>query len=168
MWSSCNKNHSACELGFMTEDDFEFIRAPEPLGSVQVSFLNLTTSCLENPTHGNEMRFFEDCFASDLRAGMAGSVPESSGHLQLKSAPSSTYEDAEHIVILMQENHSFDHIFGPLQGISGFNCPQVLRRPMAIPYFSRPAVPVRRLCRGDWTSRTQRSENFEGLRLDEG
>ena len=28
-----------------------------------------------------------------------------------------TFEDAEHIVFLMQENRSFDHCFGTLQGV---------------------------------------------------
>lgn len=40
----------------------------------------------------------------------------------------STYLDAEHIVILMQENRSFDHIFGTLQGVRGFNDPRALRQ----------------------------------------
>ncbi|HEY0463076.1 MAG TPA: alkaline phosphatase family protein, partial [Polyangiaceae bacterium] len=29
-------------------------------------------------------------------------------------------EDIEHIVILMQENRSFDHYFGTLRGVRGF------------------------------------------------
>ena len=35
--------------------------------------------------------------------------------------PQSTYQDAEHVVILMQENRSFDHTFGALRGVRGFN-----------------------------------------------
>lgn len=42
-------------------------------------------------------------------------------------APGSTYEDAEHVVILMQENRSFDHCFGALQGVRGFNDPRAMR-----------------------------------------
>jgi phospholipase C len=41
----------------------------------------------------------------------------------------STYLDAEHIVILMQENRSFDHAFGTLQGVRGFNDPRAMRLP---------------------------------------
>jgi phospholipase C len=33
----------------------------------------------------------------------------------------STFMDAEHIVMLMQENRSFDHSFGTLRGVRGFN-----------------------------------------------
>ena len=41
----------------------------------------------------------------------------------------STYMDAEHIVILMQENRSFDHCFGTLKGVRGFNDPRAIDLP---------------------------------------
>jgi phospholipase C len=41
----------------------------------------------------------------------------------------STWKDAEHIVFLMQENRSFDHAFGTLQGVRGFNDPRAIRLP---------------------------------------
>ena len=41
----------------------------------------------------------------------------------------STYLDAEHIVFLMQENRSFDHTFGTLQGVRGFNDPRAIALP---------------------------------------
>jgi len=41
----------------------------------------------------------------------------------------STYLDAEHVVILMQENRSFDHCFGTLQGVRGYNDPRAIRLP---------------------------------------
>ncbi|HEY8934111.1 MAG TPA: alkaline phosphatase family protein, partial [Cyclobacteriaceae bacterium] len=40
-----------------------------------------------------------------------------------------TFLDAEHVVILMQENRSFDHCFGTLQGVRGFNDPRAIRLP---------------------------------------
>ena len=40
-----------------------------------------------------------------------------------------TIEDVEHVVILMQENRSFDHYFGSLRGVRGFNDP----RPAPLP-----------------------------------
>jgi phospholipase C len=39
-----------------------------------------------------------------------------------------TFLDAEHVVILMQENRSFDHTFGTLQGVRGFNDPRAIRQ----------------------------------------
>jgi phospholipase C len=40
-----------------------------------------------------------------------------------------TYLDAEHVVILMQENRSFDHCFGALRGVRGFNDPRAITLP---------------------------------------
>src|SRR3546814_16359238 len=45
----------------------------------------------------------------------------------------STFYDAEHVVILMQENRSFDHCFGSLQGVRGFNDPRVFKLPNGNP-----------------------------------
>ena len=43
-------------------------------------------------------------------AGTSGFLPDSIQRaLAIEPAPGSTYMDAEHIVILMQENRSFDH-----------------------------------------------------------
>ncbi|SJN43872.1 alkaline phosphatase family protein [Pseudoalteromonas sp. JB197] len=36
---------------------------------------------------------------------------------------SGTIKDIEHVVILMQENRSFDHYFGTLAGFRGFSDP---------------------------------------------
>ncbi|RIV20571.1 phospholipase C, phosphocholine-specific [Fibrisoma montanum] len=43
--------------------------------------------------------------------------------------PGTTYLDAEHVVILMQENRSFDHLYGALQGVRGFNDPRAFTLP---------------------------------------
>ncbi|MBO9659882.1 MAG: twin-arginine translocation signal domain-containing protein, partial [Chitinophagaceae bacterium] len=40
-----------------------------------------------------------------------------------------TYLDAEHVVVLMQENRSFDHCYGALQGVRGFNDPRAIDLP---------------------------------------
>ena len=62
--------------------------------------------------------------------GIAGFVPESIQRaLAIEPAPGSTFADAEHVVILMQENRSFDHALGTLQGVRGFNDPRALRQP---------------------------------------
>ncbi|HEX3957118.1 MAG TPA: alkaline phosphatase family protein [Trebonia sp.] len=37
--------------------------------------------------------------------------------------------DIKHVVLLMQENRSFDHYFGTLRGVRGFNDPQAVRLP---------------------------------------
>src|ERR1700751_1036892 len=37
-----------------------------------------------------------------------------------------TIRDVEHVVILMQENRPFDHHFGTLRGVRGFNDPRAV------------------------------------------
>ncbi len=62
--------------------------------------------------------------------GLMGMLPESIQRaLAIDPAPGSSYLDAEHIVLLMQENRSFDHCFGSLQGVRGFNDPRAIRLP---------------------------------------
>src|SRR5579871_4435775 len=65
-------------------------------------------------------------------AGAAGAttlIPEAIARAAaIEPAPGSTFLDAEHIVILMQENRSFDHAFGTLRGVRGFNDPRALRQ----------------------------------------
>jgi len=61
-------------------------------------------------------------------AGFSGIFPETIQRaLAIDPAPQSTYLDAEHVVILMQENRSFDHALGMLRGVRGFNDPRALR-----------------------------------------
>jgi len=43
--------------------------------------------------------------------------------LAINPNPGSTFYDAEHVVFLMQENRSFDHMFGAMRGVRGFNDP---------------------------------------------
>jgi len=63
-------------------------------------------------------------------AGLFGTLPPSiQKALAINPAIGSTYLDAEHVVILMQENRSFDHCFGTLQGVRGFNDPRAITLP---------------------------------------
>ncbi|RBL91824.1 phosphocholine-specific phospholipase C [Chitinophaga flava] len=55
--------------------------------------------------------------------------------LAIDPTPGSTWLDAEHIVILMQENRSFDHCFGTLQGVRGFNDPRAIPLPNLKPVW---------------------------------
>ncbi len=49
--------------------------------------------------------------------------------------PGTTFLDAEHVVILMQENRSFDHCFGTLRGVRGFNDPRAISLPNGNPVW---------------------------------
>ncbi len=46
--------------------------------------------------------------------------------------------DVEHIVILMQENRSFDHYFGTLNGVRGFADPRAVSLPSGNPVWHQP------------------------------
>src|ERR1700730_3555620 len=59
--------------------------------------------------------------------------------------------DAEHIVILMQENRSFDHCFGTLKGVRGFNDPRVIQLPNVNPV---------------WLQSNEKSQTFAPFHLD--
>src|SRR5690606_32230944 len=61
-------------------------------------------------------------------SGLATVLPQSIQRaLAINPAPGSTYLDAEHVVMLMLENRSFDHCFGTLNGVRGFSDPRALR-----------------------------------------
>lgn len=63
-------------------------------------------------------------------AGAASLFPESVQRaMAISPAAGTTYLDAEHVVILMQENRSFDHCYGKLQGVRGFNDPRAIDLP---------------------------------------
>ncbi|WP_035606578.1 phospholipase C, phosphocholine-specific [Haloferula sp. BvORR071] len=55
--------------------------------------------------------------------------------LGIEPAAGSTFLDAEHVVILMQENRSFDHAFGTLRGVRGFDDPRAITVPGGNPVW---------------------------------
>ena len=52
--------------------------------------------------------------------------------------PGGSLRDIEHIVILMQENRSFDHYFGTMPGVRGFADPAAMRLAGGSPVFRQP------------------------------
>jgi len=56
----------------------------------------------------------------------------------LEAPPGGSLRDIEHIVILMQENRSFDHYFGTMPGVRGFADPAAIRLPGGAPVFRQP------------------------------
>lgn len=74
--------------------------------------------------------FFRRAAALSGGAGLAGVLLTSIQKASAIDPPQgSTYLDAEHVVILMQENRSFDHCFGTLRGVRGFNDPRAVTLP---------------------------------------
>jgi phospholipase C len=55
-----------------------------------------------------------------------------------KTRPGAPLSDIKHVVVLMQENRSFDHYFGAMPGVRGFNDPSV---PISLFYQQDPSNP---------------------------
>src|SRR5277367_1837793 len=72
---------------------------------------------------------------SSLRKIIAGAPPAAPGRARLASAAVS---EIKHVVVLMQENRSFDHYFGTMPGVRGFTDPAALRLADGRPVFCQP------------------------------
>ncbi|MET9145877.1 phosphocholine-specific phospholipase C [Streptomyces sp. NPDC004042] len=75
----------------------------------------------------NRRRFLQIAGATTAFTALSGSIQRAAAlpaHHRTGSV-----EDVEHIVVLMQENRSFDHYFGTLRGVRGFGDP----RPVTLP-----------------------------------
>lgn len=77
-------------------------------------------------------------------AATASLVPPSiSRALQiLPSHRTGSIRDVEHVVILMQENRSFDHYFGTMRGVRGFGDPRPALLPNGKPVWHQPVAAV--------------------------
>ncbi len=72
-------------------------------------------------------------------AGIGAMLPDAIRRAAaIDPAPGSTFLDAEHVVILMQENRSFDHAFGTLRGVRGFSDPRAIALPDGNPVWVQP------------------------------
>ncbi|MBN7812101.1 phospholipase C, phosphocholine-specific [Algoriphagus sp. H41] len=72
-------------------------------------------------------------------AGMWQVLPSSIERaLAISPDPGTTFYDAEHVVLLMQENRSFDHCFGTLRGVRGFGDPRAISIPDHFPVWMQP------------------------------
>jgi len=61
--------------------------------------------------------------AAGVHGGFLSSIQRAAA---IEPQPGTNFLDAEHVVILMQENRSFDHAFGTLRGVRGFNDPRAI------------------------------------------
>ena len=68
-------------------------------------------------------------------AAMGLAVPATATPRRLRH---SDLERVEHVVILMQENRSFDHYFGTLAGVRGYGDPQAIKLPNGNSVFQQP------------------------------
>jgi phospholipase C len=67
-----------------------------------------------------------------IAPGMADALAEPAGRGSL--------DEIEHVVILMQENRSFDHYYGTMSGVRGYGDRAALRLPGGLDVFHQPAA----------------------------
>lgn len=80
--------------------------------------------------------FLKQSILLSASTGISSILPTSiQKALAIDPEQGSTYLDAEHIVVLMQENRSFDHCFGTLKGVRGFNDPRAVKLPNGLPIW---------------------------------
>lgn len=78
-------------------------------------------------THPDRRRFLQLATGAAAFSALSGSIARAAA-IPARGG-TGTIEDVEHIVVLMQENRSFDHYFGALKGVRGFGDP----RPVTLP-----------------------------------
>lgn len=85
-------------------------------------------------------------------AALSGVIPGSVLRaMSIHANPGTSYLDAEHVVFLMQENRSFDHCYGRLKGVRGFNDPRAITLPAGLPV---------------WFQKNSKGQTFLPFRLD--
>lgn len=70
--------------------------------------------------------------AMGLEWGLPAAIQKA---MAIEPLSGSSFLDAEHIVMLMQENRSFDHSFGTLSGVRGYGDPRAIRLPNGNPVW---------------------------------
>jgi phospholipase C len=84
-------------------------------------------------------------------AGLMEGIPAIQRAMAIEPEEGSSFLDAEHVVILMQENRSFDHLYGTLAGVRGFNDPRAIRLANGNPV---------------WVQSNAKGESYVPFRLD--
>lgn len=100
----------------------------------------------------NRRDFLKKAMILSGAAGFAAMIPDSvKAAIAIDPEPGSSFLDANHIVILMQENRSFDHSFGTLRGVRGFNDPRAITLPDGNPV---------------WFQKDEKGDAYAPFRLD--
>ncbi|MFD7539433.1 phosphocholine-specific phospholipase C [Streptomyces sp. NPDC059819] len=82
-------------------------------------------------------RAFVGASAATAAAAAVG-LPDPTTATAAAPRPKGSIEDVKHVVVLMQENRSFDHYFGALAGVRGFDDRQALTFPNGDSVFRQP------------------------------
>ncbi|GIH14572.1 alkaline phosphatase family protein [Rugosimonospora africana] len=92
-----------------------------------------------NSAHLTRRRLLGATAAGGLSAAAAAVLPANVRKAVAAPAPErGKLKDIEHVVMLMQENRSFDHYFGTLSGVRGFEDKHAMRLPNGQPVYYQP------------------------------
>ncbi|MER7958386.1 phospholipase C, phosphocholine-specific [Streptomyces sp. NPDC096030] len=75
-----------------------------------------------------------------LGAAASSLLPPSLQEAIAAGPPAGGLSAVRHVVVLMQENRSFDHYFGTLRGVRGFGDRNAIELPSGTPVFEQPAA----------------------------
>src|SRR5580692_8195724 len=79
--------------------------------------------------------------STGMAAGMSMLPPTIAKALSIPAnRRTGTIQDVQHVVILMQENRSFDHYFGSMRGVRGFNDPRPVHLANGKPVWYQPTA----------------------------
>ncbi|MFD0275349.1 phosphocholine-specific phospholipase C [Kitasatospora sp. NPDC127111] len=81
----------------------------------------------------NRRRFFQLAGATVAFSALSQSIARAASIAPQGST--GTIQDVDHIVVLMQENRSFDHYFGAMKGVRGFGDPRPVTLPSGKPVW---------------------------------
>ncbi|GLZ79929.1 non-hemolytic phospholipase C [Actinorhabdospora filicis] len=82
--------------------------------------------------------FFRSATAATGAAAAFALLPDSLREALAAPAPTGGLDIIEHVVILMQENRSFDHYYGTMRGVRGFRDPAAISLPGGQPVYRQP------------------------------
>lgn len=86
---------------------------------------------------GNSARLAAAAFAATL---MPPNVRRALAEMSQSESSPGSIRDIKHVVLLMQENRSFDHYFGTMAGVRGFDDPEAMKLSHGKSVFYQPDV----------------------------
>jgi phospholipase C len=98
----------------------------------------------QSPLNGplTRRRFLTGAAAAAAGAGILANLPLSVRSAIASAAsttPSFDVSKVKHVVLMMQENRSFDHYFGAMPGVRGFSDPTAITLPSGLSVFHQPS-----------------------------
>jgi len=91
-----------------------------------------------DPTNMTRRRLLGDGARLAAAAFASSLMPPNVRRALAAPSPAASLRDVKHVVLLMQENRSFDHYFGTLSGVRGFGDPNAMQLSTGSSVFHQP------------------------------